>query len=60
MADVPGEMDRLFDQYKKMFGEAPAFCMLPTDSQEVLAILKRAVETKTPIQYPDVPDNVQY
>lgn len=60
MADVFKEIDTLADQYKKMFGEYPAYLMLPNDQQVWLTLLRRALETKTPIQYPAIPDDAQF
>lgn len=60
MPDLLKEIDDLANQYKKMFGEWPASFMLPKDHNALLAILQRAIETKTPIQYPTVPVDVQY
>ena len=60
MSDLSTEIDQLAGQYKKMFGEYPAYFMLPKDNQALLTILKRAIDTKTPVQYPTIPDDVQY
>lgn len=60
MTDLSKEIDKFADQYKKMFGEYPSYFMLPSDHQALLTILKQAIETKTQIQYPPAPDDVQY
>jgi len=60
--DFEKQFDELQYQYAKLFGEnLSMFQIAPEDEENILEVLKRCIDTKTPYKYPDdYPDDVVF